>query len=196
MPEEPEERQRTLELVQDELDRMARIVNDLLLLARAQRPDFLQLAPLDVTALLEGVHARAVALGDRAWRLRPPDVPVEVVADRDRLMQALLNLVTNVTVHTPPETIATIGATLAPDGSVRLWVDDDGPGLDEQTSRRAFERFARGDDDRDGPASSGAGLGLAIVDAIATGHGGRVELDSVPGRGATFTIVLPAAARR
>ena len=193
MPEEPEERERTLQLVQDELDRMARIVNDLLLLARAQRPDFLRLEKVDVTALLEGVHARAVALGDHAWRLRPPRVPVQIVADRDRLMQALLNLVANVVAHTPPDTVATIGATLAPDGTVRLWVHDDGPGLDVQTAERAFERFARGAGDRDGPAPGGAGLGLAIVDAIATSHDGRVELDSAPGRGATFTIVLPAA---
>jgi two-component system OmpR family sensor kinase len=78
------------------------------------------------------------------------------------------------------------------EGGVRLWVADTGPGVPEEEQARIFERFAYGAGGRRHPDSTG--LGLAIVSAIARAHGGRVELDSVPGEGATFAIVIPATA--
>jgi signal transduction histidine kinase len=76
------------------------------------------------------------------------------------------------------------------DGEAYLWVRDHGPGVPEADRRRIFDRFARGEP---AAAQPGGGLGLAIVKAIAEAHHGRVELASVPGRGARFTVVLPVA---
>jgi signal transduction histidine kinase len=101
-----------------------------------------------------------------------------------------MNLAHNAVQHTRAGDRIGLGAELA-DGTARLWVHDSGPGVPAHESRRIFERFARGEGARRG---EGAGLGLAIVRAIAEAHGGRVELRSPPGDGATFTIVVPAGA--
>ena len=188
--EDPDERRDTIALVTDELDRMARLVNDLLLLAKAERPGFLRTGPVDVGHLLHDVETKATALADRRWRVdgTPPD-PVTVTADRDRLTQALMNLASNAVEHTtgPTDEIAFGGA--ADDGFVRLWVRDTGAGIPEHEQGHIFERFARGGSGRRRP--QGAGLGLAIVRAIAEAHGGTVTVASRPGHGATFTIELP-----
>ncbi|MEJ7844821.1 MAG: HAMP domain-containing sensor histidine kinase [Acidimicrobiales bacterium] len=190
--DDPEERRETIEVVQDELDRMARIVNDMLLLAKAEQPDFLRPGPVDLGELVEDVRARAVALDDRPWNAVVPPGPVEIVADRGRLLQALVNLVANAARHTPSGTPVTIGAAVDQAGEVVLWVRDEGPGIAPADHGRIFERFARAGT---GPRpAGGAGLGLAIVSAIAEAHGGRVALASVPGGGATFSLHLPSTA--
>ena len=91
--------------------------------------------------------------------------------------------------HTRPGDRIALGSQLS-GGRLRFWVSDTGPGVAEADRDRIFERFARGSDP--GPRSEGAGLGLAIVRAIAVAHGGEVLLDGAPGRGATFTLVIPA----
>jgi two-component system, OmpR family, sensor kinase len=92
--------------------------------------------------------------------------------------------------HTGPGDVIALGSAHE-GGRVRWWVRDTGPGVDPADAERIFERFQRGDQAR-GP--EGSGLGLSIVRAIASAHGGRVRLDSKPGEGSTFTIVLPARA--
>jgi len=190
MGDDPDERRDTLALVTDELDRMARIVDDLLLLAKAEQPDFVQPRPTELTDFTTELFAKARALGARAWVLDEA-AEGEVALDDQRLTQAVLNLARNSVEHTGPDDTVALGSRLA-DGELRLWVRDTGPGIHPDEHARIFERFARGRAER--RHSEGAGLGLAIVRAVAEAHEGYVELDSRPGEGATFTLVLPAPA--
>lgn len=187
MGDDPEDRRDTVALVTDELDRMARIVDDLLVLAKSEQPDFLQPRPVELGDFTTELLAKARALGDRAWRLDRTAAGT-FRADPQRLTQAVLNLARNAVEHTGPGAEIALGSSRH-DGAVRLWVRDAGPGVAPEDRERIFERFARG---RGGPRrSEGAGLGLSIVRAIAGAHQGRVELDTRPGEGATFTLVLP-----
>ena len=108
--------------------------------------------------------------------------------DPQRITQALVALADNACRYTNPGDRIGVGSQLS-GGWLRFWVSDSGPGIDEADRARIFERFARGS--ADGQRSDGAGLGLAIVRAISHAHCGDVLLDSVAGRGATFTIVIP-----
>jgi signal transduction histidine kinase len=184
--DDPEERRETLELVRDELERMGRLVDDLVLLARAERPDFLELETVDLGALSSELLAKASALADREWALERRGAG-RIVADRQRLTQAMMNLVGNAVLHTQPGDSIALGAETR-DGRARLWVRDSGPGIAEGDRERIFERFARGTDER---RDQGTGLGLAIVRAIAEAHGGEVRLESAPGEGACFALELP-----
>jgi signal transduction histidine kinase len=113
---------------------------------------------------------------------------VEINADRDRLMTAMLALATNAVDSTEPGSEIGIGSAVD-DDEARLWVRDSGCGVEPGDETRVFERFARGLDSR--RRSRGFGLGLAVALAIIDGHGGRIELDNRPGEGATFTLVVP-----
>ncbi|MGE0508197.1 MAG: sensor histidine kinase [Acidimicrobiia bacterium] len=189
--DDPAERAETIALVIDELDRMARYVGDLLVVARASRPDFLRLDLVDLSDLLDSALARASALAPREWARASPlrTGDVLLLADGDRLLQAVLALVTNAVQHTSEgDRIEIGGETIG--GDVRLWVSDPGPGIDPSDHQRIFDRFSRGErSTRSRP--EGTGLGLPIVAAIARAHGGHVELDSAVGAGATFRIVIP-----
>jgi signal transduction histidine kinase len=186
LEDDPAERRATLELVMDELDRMARIVNDMLTLAKWEQPDFLSTGVVDVGVLTDDVLAKASALGPRSWQL---DSRAEgtMVADRQRVTQAVMQLAENAVQHTTEGDEIGLG-TFVGDSEARLWVRDTGPGIPFEEQERVFARFYRATDAR---RSDGAGLGLSIVQAIARAHGGRLELSSVPGSGATFTVVLP-----
>ncbi len=184
---DPQERLETVALVIDELDRMSRFVDDLLLLARAEHEDFLRPAELELGALTDELLDKADALGKRPWQLEARG-DARLVADRQRLTQAVMGLAQNAVQHTDEGDPIWIGSAV--DGNeARLWVRDRGPGVSAADAEHIFERFARASTSR--RRSDGAGLGLAIVRAIAEAHGGRVELDSRPGRGATFTVVIP-----
>jgi two-component system OmpR family sensor kinase len=186
MGHDPDERRETLELVADELDRMGRLVNDLMLLARANRPDFLEPQTIDLDDLTRELFAKASALARRDWRLGSVGSG-RIVADRQRLTQAIMNLSQNAVTHTGEGDAVELGSQLAGE-RVRIWVRDTGPGVAEEDQARIFERFVRLDNGRH---HDGAGLGLAITRAVAEAHGGRVELDSRPGAGARFTVVIP-----
>ena len=186
--DDPAERRETVALVTDELDRMSRFVDDLLLLAKAERDDFLRVADVELGALTDELLEKAQGLGQRDWRLEARGEAV-IVADRQRLTQAIMGLAQNAVQHTTEDEPIWLG-TAADHRDVRLWVRDEGPGVAADDQERIFDRFARASDSR--RRSEGAGLGLAIVRAIAEAHGGRVSLSSRPGAGATFTLVLPA----
>jgi signal transduction histidine kinase len=186
----PREREEAIMVIQDELDRMSRYVDDLLLLTKAPRPDFLRLAPVDLDLFTHDLFAKARSLGDREWRLDKTGVGI-VVADQDRLTQAMMNLVENAVRHTDEGDKISLGTSLEGD-EARLWVNDEGPGVDPADRERIFSRFARADSGSHRSAE-GAGLGLSIVEAIAQAHGGSIDLHSELGKGSTFVIVLPAA---
>jgi two-component system OmpR family sensor kinase len=189
LPESGAERDQSLALCLDEVDRMNRYVSELILLAKAERPNFLHMAPVDLAELTEGISARATAVtASRDWHVEATSHAV-IEADPQRLTQAWLNLVMNAVQHTEPGGRISIGALVA-DGDALLWVSDDGPGVPLDEQEHIFERFGRG---RDTTVArrEGTGLGLAIVRAIARAHRGDVYVDSRPGHGARFTISVP-----
>jgi signal transduction histidine kinase len=191
LSDDAEERRETVALLTDELDRMSRIVNDLLVLAKAERPDFLELEAVDVEGLTAELHAKASALERREWRLESTGRGT-ILADRQRLTQAVVQLAQNAAKYTGEDDPIALGTFVA-DGEARLWVRDSGPGIPPEEQEQIFERFARGSGGR---RLEGAGLGLSIVQAIARAHGGRVELYSRTGAGATFTVVVPVGGPR
>lgn len=187
MGDDPAERRETVALVTDELDRMSRMVDDLSMLARAERPDFLQLATVEVPAMMADVYAKAAALGPRDWQLGRVD-PATLLADRQRLTQALMQLAQNAVQFTQDGDRIELSARVGP-GELRLAVRDAGIGIAPADQERIFDRFGRGEPGR--ARTEGAGLGLAIVAAIAAAHRGTVTVDSEPGAGATFTLAIP-----
>jgi two-component system, OmpR family, sensor kinase len=185
LPENPAERGRALELVLDEVKRMGRMVDDLTLLAKSDEPDFLQLEPVDVGALTNELHAKARALGTRTWIMDAVGRGV-IVADRQRLTQAVVQLAQNAVEHTKTGAEIGLGSDVSPEGA-RFWVRDTGSGVAPEDRQRIFERFERGSNAN----HESTGLGLAIVTAIARAHGGRAELDRSNAAGATFSISVP-----
>jgi signal transduction histidine kinase len=182
-----EEQQATVDLVLDELGRMTRMVEDLHSLAEAEHPDYLAPRPIDMGEFAHELIVKARALGERDWQLDAFATGV-LVADRDRLLQAVLNLTDNAVKNT--DAGATIGIGMMTRGDeIHLWVRDTGVGIEPSELDRIFHRFVRGREA--GRRYRGAGLGLAIVETVADTHGGRVHVESEPGVGSRFTIVLP-----
>ncbi|CAN5377714.1 HAMP domain-containing sensor histidine kinase [soil metagenome] len=161
--------------VEEESARMTALVEDLLLLARLDSGRPREREDVDLTRLLvEAVSDARVLAPEHRWRLELPEDAVEVSGDVLRLHQVVTNLLTNARKYTPPGTTVTV--TARPGG---FTVRDDGPGFPPELTPHAFERFARGDAGRH--SEGGVGLGLALVEAITTAHGGTVRLTSEPG---------------
>ncbi|NET32944.1 MAG: HAMP domain-containing histidine kinase [Cyanothece sp. SIO1E1] len=187
MGDDPKEQAETLDIVMNELDRMGRLVNDLMLLMKAERTDFLQPETINIAAFTQALYDKARTLAERHWRLQI-EATEQMLADHQRLTGALLNLLNNAAQQTTTSDSITLGCHTSGD-QVAFWVQDTGEGIPEQEQARIFERFARVQHTH--RRSEGSGLGLAIVQAIAEAHGGRIALESQPGQGATFTLVLP-----
>jgi two-component system, OmpR family, sensor kinase len=192
---ESDELDRVMRRVEDEAARMGLLVDDLLLLARLDQQRPLQHEPVDLLVLAgDAAHDASAVDPDR-------DVSVEatgdgapvVMGDDARLRQVIGNLVSNALMHTPAGTPIRlrVGAD-RPSGMAAVEVTDSGAGLSPEQSTRIFERFYRADVSRS-RSHGGSGLGLSIVAALVDAHGGRVEVDSVPGHGATFRVLLPLA---
>ena len=176
-------------VVAGELRRLGRMAGRILLLASAGSPDFLHPEPVTVESVLGGALERWGYL-PRQWRLGPV-TDVTVVADRDRLALALDALLENAIAHTASGGGIEVSARRE-DGHVVLMVADSGTGISPADLDRIFRRFARANPQRSSEAG-GFGLGLAIVQAIATAHHGSVQVQSTPGRGSSFELVLPLA---
>jgi two-component system OmpR family sensor kinase len=176
--------------VESEAQRMTSLVEDLLLLARLDEGRPLEQEEVDLTMLaVDAVSDAHAASSDHHWQLDVPEEPITVVGDRARLHQVLTNLLANARVHTPVGT--SVVTTLRHEGDqVRMSVTDNGPGIPEALQDKVFERFTRGDDARARTTGS-TGLGLSIVSAVGAAHGGRVEVESRPGR-TSFSVLLPA----
>ncbi len=171
--------------------RMRRLVADLLLLARTDAARVVARKPCDLAQIVveaaaelgpvSGAHDISLNVG-RAGSIL-------VMGAHDELHRMTINLLENALRHTPPGTAIRVSVLTRPDGNVQLVVEDDGPGVPPELAPTLFERFVRGAGDRGGSF----GLGLAIVQAVATSHGGNVTLDSPPGaRGARFVVTMPA----
>jgi two-component system OmpR family sensor kinase len=178
-------------LVQAEVARITRLVDDLLLLAKAEQREFLLLEQIDLHTFVCDLWDVLGPLGE-SRRFELGDVPEgTLTADPDRLAQALRNLVGNAIEHTA-QTEGLVRLDVEHDGSgtVRIVVEDDGPGIPPDQRDRVFDRFYRTDVARD-RASGGTGLGLAIVRAIAAAHGGRVSAGQASAGGARVELELP-----
>lgn len=187
--------------IEDEAARMGLLVEDLLLLARLDQERPLQIEPVHLVEIVNDAAeaARAVA-PDRPISVELADGAggLVVSGDQARLRQVVGNLVTNALTHTPPATPVTLRLRAGAGNEAVIEVADQGPGLAPEHAEQVFERFYRVDKARTRRAvghpelpHSGAGLGLAIVVALVAAHRGTVELDTAPGRGATFRVRLP-----
>ena len=176
-------------VVTDELMRLRRLSTRMLLLASAEGPDFLQLAPVPVESVVVDALDRW-GHTPRRWRLGPVAEAI-VLGDRDRLAVALDALLENAVAHTAPGDRIGVSARLEGLAAV-LAVSDSGSGIQDADLQRIFQRFARAEPHRSRPGG-GLGLGLAIVQAIAEAHGGSVRARSTSGHGAVFEVVLPLA---
>jgi two-component system, OmpR family, sensor kinase len=186
-PADPVDVASTVSLVDDELERMNRMVSDLLLLAQSEQPAFLRAELVDVAALTTETFDKVTQLGAHKFELAAV-ARVHAVLDPQRITQAMIALADNACRYTDSGGRIALGSRIE-DGWLRFWVKDSGPGVSEEDRPRIFERFARGG--AGGRRSEGAGLGLAIVHAIAVAHGGDVELDSAPGHGSAFSVFIP-----
>jgi two-component system OmpR family sensor kinase len=189
----------TVGRIEHHATRMGLLVDDLLLLARMDQQRPLDKKPVDLLALATDalIDARVTAQEHRL-RLRTQggdddaDVePAVVLGDEPRLRQVLQNLLANALTHTPAGTEVTVYVGTEA-GDAVLEVSDNGPGMSPEDAERAFERFYRTDPSRT-RALGGSGLGLSIVSALVTAHGGKVTLRTAPGEGATFRVTIPLA---
>jgi two-component system OmpR family sensor kinase len=178
----------TAEIVAREVERMERLVDDLLLLAQTDEGLAHNPKPLEVDRFLPEALAGLFAGVDR--RLELDRVPSgTVIADSDRITQVIRNLVRNAIEHTSAGASIRVAARGA-DGRLRISVEDDGPGIPPRQRERIFARFYRADSARD-RRSGGSGLGLPIARAIVEAHGGRIWVDDAAGGGARVTFELP-----
>lgn len=185
-PHDPADVEATRDLAIDELDRMNLLVQDLTLLAKAQRPDFLTREQVALHRLVEEVREKASGFGERQWLLDPSE-PITVFADPRRLTQAMLQLASNAYKVTEPGDVIAFGCSSTSE-CAQLWVRDSGPGVPASDRQRIFSRFQSGTS----VSTGGAGLGLAIVAAIAQAHeGGAYVTPATSDGGAKFVIELP-----
>jgi PAS domain S-box-containing protein len=183
---------KSLEHIQRAATRMNRLIQDLLEVTRMEAGP-LSVEPRTISAgqvAADAAAAHRLLASAHALELRlemPPDLP-DLRADRDRLLQVFENLIGNAIKFTPKGGCITIGAARQ-DASVRFWVGDTGPGIPAEDQPRLFDRFWQARTVKGG----GAGLGLPIVKGIVEAHGGRVWVESAPGKGATFVFTIPTA---
>lgn len=177
--------ERAMRSIVEECDRMRRMVDQLTLLARAEAPLPAPAEPVDICALCRVVVEDVTVIApDRTIEATIPGTAVFVDGHRDRLAQALRNLLGNSLIHAGPEAHLAVHISTAP-GLARIDVCDDGAGISDEHREHVFERFYRAS------PSGGSGLGLSIVRTIAESHGGRTELQSGAGGGTTVSLVLP-----
>ncbi|MCV7148629.1 sensor histidine kinase [Mycobacterium riyadhense] len=189
MGDDPEAVAHAMSRVASETERITRLVEDLLLLARLDSGRPLEREPVDLSRLaVDAVSDAHVAGPDHQWELDLPAEPVVVPGDAARLHQVVTNLLANARIHTGAGTVVTMRLTTEPAHSV-LQVIDNGPGIPKAVQSEIFERFARGDTSRSRKGGS-TGLGLAIVSAVVKAHNGTITVNSSPGH-TEFAVRLP-----
>jgi signal transduction histidine kinase len=185
-----DEVRRVERLLQAEIARVTRLVDDMLLLAQSEQPAFVHPEPIALASFVRELWAAITPTAERRFELGP--VPSGVLsADPDRLAQALHNLVSNAVAHTAaPNGLVRLSVAESARGRLVFAVEDDGPGVPPVDRERIFERFQRTDSSR-ARSTGGAGLGLAIVRAIAAAHGGSARAGDAAAGGARFELELP-----
>ena len=189
--ESPEDSESARRRIEQEAIRMTGLVDDLLVLARLDQGRPLAKESVDLRAIATDAVADARVVAPQREISLSANGPVVVTGDDTRLRQVIGNLMRNALVHTPQQTPIEV-AVATDDGLGLMSVADHGPGLDEGDVGRIFEPFYRADPSRSRD-SGGAGLGLSIVSAVVTAHGGRVKVSQTDGGGATFEVELPLA---
>ena len=187
----PRERERALGTIEREVDRMSRLVHDLLALSRADQHPPLERQPVDLSHLAAEVAAEASQLSPHLAIHVANGAPVWTTGDREHLARALRNVLDNARQHTPPGGSVSVSCA-AENGSVLVSVADTGSGIPAHHLPHVFERFYRADPSRS-RRTGGSGLGLSIVRSIAEWHDGAVSIHSAEDRGTTVTLRLPAA---
>jgi two-component system, OmpR family, sensor kinase len=177
--------------IEEESVRMSVLVDDMLLIARLDQGRPLDKKPVNLQAIAGDAAADARAVAPQREITLSANGPVVVEGDDTRLRQVVGNLVRNALVHTPQQTAIEIGVSTV-DGVGRISVADHGPGLSSEEMVRIFEPFYRADPSRSRD-SGGAGLGLSIVNAVVSAHGGQVHVKETSGGGVTFEVELPLA---
>jgi signal transduction histidine kinase len=183
------DQRRSLTMAIDELDRIARIVEDLLTLARLDEGMRLEREPVEVELVLREALLRALLIAPREAQVEA-EPGLYALADPDRLLQVVTNLVRNAFQYTEPDSWISLAAA-ARDGEVLISVSDDGPGISPEDLPHVFERLYRGSGVRS--SSDGSGLGLAIVASLVEAMGGTIDVRSTEGVVTTFTVRLPLA---
>jgi signal transduction histidine kinase len=178
--------------IEQQTDRLIRLVNDLLILSRADSQALaLQLRPADLTALARSCVLQLTPRASAAQvTLKVDGLDASLQMDPDRIQQVLVNLLDNAIRFSPPGATVTISISQSAE-STRVAVSDQGPGMSESEQARVFERFYRGDKSRARQGDGGAGLGLSIAEALVHAHGGEIGIQSQPGHGATVWFTLP-----
>lgn len=186
--DDPEAQRQILEALPREIERMARLVDEMLALARAEDGRMLKRRRVELADLLADVERDAPLLGERSYRFQGARGGT-LDADPERLSQVFRNLIRNAVQHTGPGDPVTISARPV-DGRIELAVADAGPGIPPGELQKVFERFHRVDASR-ARDRGGSGLGLPIARAIVEAHGGRIWAESGPGGGTTIRFELP-----
>lgn len=187
MGNDPQEQEETLDIVFDELNRMNGLVNNLILLAKAERFDFLTKETIDISLFTQEIYRKITKLGQRNWFIDNQGRGT-FFGDRQRLTQAMINLAQNAVQHTEETDTITLGSKYNSE-TVSFWIQDTGVGFDPQDRELIFKRFGRAG--KNHRHCEGQGLGLSIIKAIAQAHQGRVEARGELNQGATFTLILP-----
>lgn len=195
-PEDPELSERYLPRIVSQTERLARLATQLLDLDQIESGAMVRLlGSVNIAEVVEeAVQTALSGRNEGVARVKvdvAPDLP-SVQADRDRMVQMLLNLVDNALTYTPPEGRVGVTVSRGSAGGIRLVIEDSGQGIPESHLPNLFDRFYRVDVART-PNRGGAGLGLAIVKQIVDSHGGTIEVASTAGQGTQFTILLPQA---
>ena len=191
MPRDAEAYRQVLREVNGEVDHLIRLTSSLLTMAHADAGQIpLAFEHVALADLVDGAMEQLSAIaGQQGVDLRrAPGPPVTVWADEDLLLQLLLNLLDNAIKYTPAGGRVTVG--WSPGERVEVWVRDTGEGIPEEHIPHLFDRFYRVDKARS-RAEGGVGLGLAISRWIAEAHGGSMSVQSVPGKGSTFSVLVP-----
>ncbi|MBD3336716.1 MAG: PAS domain-containing protein [Candidatus Eisenbacteria bacterium] len=181
--------QNDLQFIADEVQRLNRIIQDL---SDSSHPRELALSEIDVPEVVQrSIQAVQSVLDERAVKIERqfPEGGLKVTADADRLQQVLVNLLKNAAEASPPNSVVSLRGLGRRDGTVELQVEDQGPGLSPEQCEQLFEPFFT-------TKPGGTGLGLYVCHGIIRGHGGRLEVESQPGRGSLFRVLLPAAGPR
>lgn len=192
-PDDPDDVRAARDVALAELARSSRLLDDLMVLATSSRPDFVTPEPVDLGRLTDDLHDTLRGLADRRWRV---DARADAVVplDAQRVTQAVAQLAANAVRHTADGDEIALGSRLTTDDDgttvAEVFVRDTGPGIPAEERARVLERFARGPGAHE--HRDGAGLGLAIVQAIAHAHGGTLVVEDAPGGGALLTLRLPA----